>query len=274
MYWLGYLLGSIIKWGLDLISWAQTNIPIFIDNVVTFFAELPGKIWAWLLAVINNIGIWAGDMAAKATAAGTQFLSIMISFFAQLPGRVWTWLKNVIGQCHAVCRRYGRQGNQAAGIGFFDNIVNALLDLPSKMAEIGGNIVSGIWQGISDGWKWLLDSVKNLATSLFNGAKDALDIHSPSKKFRWLGEMCVEGMDEPLADYNPYGTLKASMQAKAQDVRGSFMASIGTAQTAGASGATRNIEQTINIYQPVKSPSEMMRAARLEQQYGLAGGLA
>lgn len=167
MYWLGYLLGSIIKWGLDLINWAQTNIPIFIGKVVSFFSQLPEKIWGWLQKTISNLAKFAGDMVVKATSAGK---------------------------------------------GFFDNIVNALLDLPSKMAEIGGNIVSGIWQGISDGWKWLLDSVKNLATSLFNGAKDALDIHSPSKKFRWLGEMCVEGMDEPLADYNPYDTLKKTMK--------------------------------------------------------------
>ena len=55
--------------------------------------------------------------------------------------------------------------------------------------------------------------VKNLANSLFQGAKDALEIHSPSKKFKWLGEMCVEGMDAPLADYNPYETLKDSMDA-------------------------------------------------------------
>ena len=236
MYCLGYLLGSIIKWGLDLISWAQTNIPIFIDNVVTFFAELPGKIWAWLLAVINNIGIWAGDMAAKATAAGTQFLSIMISFFAQLPGRVWTWLKNVIGNVTLFVADMAGKAT-AAGKGFFDNIVNALLDLPSKMAEIGGNIVSGIWQGISDGWKWLLDSVKNLATSLFNGAKDALDIHSPSKKFKWLGEMCVEGMDEPLADYNPYDTLKKTM------TYGSFPADL-KVHTSGIASMVQGVKNT------------------------------
>ena len=32
-----------------------------------------------------------------------------------------------------------------------------------------------------------------------------------------------------------------------------------------------NVYQTININQPVKTPSETARAIRLEQQYGLAG---
>ena len=100
-----------------------------------------------------------------------------------------------------------------AGKGFFDNIVSAIQELPEKMAEIGGQIVSGIWKGISGGWDWLVSQVKSLAISLFKGAKDALDIHSPSKKFQWIGEMCVAGMDIPLADYNPYETLQESMDA-------------------------------------------------------------
>ena len=32
-----------------------------------------------------------------------------------------------------------------------------------------------------------------------------------------------------------------------------------------------NVYQTINIHQPVKTPSETARAIRLEQQYGMAG---
>lgn len=38
-----------------------------------------------------------------------------------------------------------------------------------------------------------------------------------------------------------------------------------------SNGIVNNVRQTFNINQPVKSPSELMRAARLEQQYGLAG---
>ena len=34
---------------------------------------------------------------------------------------------------------------------------------------------------------------------------------------------------------------------------------------------TKEVNQTFNIYQPVKTPSEVARAIRLEQQYGLAG---
>lgn len=210
MYWLGYLLTSIAMWGLSLMQWAVTAIPEFINNVVTFFSELPGKIGEWLTNTIQNIAAWCGEMAAKATEAGTQFISNVIASIKQLPEKTATWLKNTIAKVLTFISDMKTKATEA-GKGFFDNITTALSSLPEKMMEIGSNIVSGIWKGISAGWDWLITSVKNLATSLFKGAQDALDIHSPSRKFKWLGEMCVEGLDEPLEDYNPYDTLKKSM---------------------------------------------------------------
>lgn len=214
MYWLGYILTSIIAWNADMITWVAENIPVLIDNIVTFFSELPGKIREWLLDVIAKIVEWNVDMTAKATKAGSDFIEGVISFIKDLPSRIWTWLLHTITKAASFIVKFKKKATDA-GQGFFDNIVSAIEELPEKMAEIGGQIVSGIWKGISGGWDWLVSQVKSLATSLFKGAKDALDIHSPSKKFQWLGEMCVAGMDIPLADYNPYETLQESMDAGA-----------------------------------------------------------
>lgn len=212
MYWLGYVLTSIIAWNADMITWVAENIPVLIDNIVTFFSELPGKIWDWLLEVIAKIIAWNVDMTTKAIEAGSDFIEGVIDFIKELPGEIWDWLLNTITKVASFIVKFKKKATDA-GEGFFDNIVDAITDLPEKMAEIGGQIVSGIWKGISGGWDWLVGQVKNLATSLFKGAKDALDIHSPSKKFQWLGEMCVAGIDMPLADYNPYETLQESMDA-------------------------------------------------------------
>lgn len=210
MYWLGYILTSIIAWNADMITWVAENIPVLIDNIVTFFSELPGKIREWLLDVIAKIVEWNVDMTTKATKAGSDFIEGVISFIKDLPSRIWTWLLNTITKVASFIVKFKEKATDA-GQGFFDNIVSAIEELPEKMAEIGGQIVSGIWKGISGGWDWLVSQVKSLATSLFKGAKDALDINSPSKKFQWIGEMCVAGMDIPLADYNPYATLQESM---------------------------------------------------------------
>lgn len=212
MYWLGFILTSLILWGQDLINWATTAIPEFAETIVTFFSELPEKIAAFFGKILADLAVWASNMVAKAVETGTNFRDSIVTFFSQLPERIATLLGKVIGRILSFAAKM-RERASDAGKGFFDNIVAALKDLPSRMREIGKYIVDGIWTGISGGWDWLTGQVKNLANSLFQGAKDALEIHSPSKKFKWLGEMCVEGMDAPLADYNPYETLKDSMDA-------------------------------------------------------------
>lgn len=80
-------------------------------------------------------------------------------------------------------------------------------NLPSEMIKVGTEIVNGLWNGISSGWTWLTDKVKNLAKGLLDAAKSVLGIHSPSKEFAYLAEMCVEGMDNVIGAYNPYKTI-------------------------------------------------------------------
>lgn len=67
-------------------------------------------------------------------------------------------------------------------------------------ASIGSNIVQGIQNGISGLWGNLVDSVSNGVTNLWNNAKNALGIASPSKKFKYIGEMSVEGTMEGFED--------------------------------------------------------------------------
>lgn len=113
-------------------------------------------------------------------------------------------------------------------------ISRAFIDLAYKFAEAGKNIVTGLWNGIKSGWSWLVDGVKNLANSLLEGAKSALGIHSPSRKFRWVGEMCVAGMDEPLEEYDPYDTLNKSMALNTGSLRAEFAGAYTGLPAAGA----------------------------------------
>lgn len=91
-----------------------------------------------------------------------------------------------------------------------------------KWSEIGVNMLKGLWRGIQNGWSWLADQVGNLANDLFGAACDALDINSPSKKFEWIGDMCIAGLDEPIEDYNPYDTLQNSMKANTAGLQATF----------------------------------------------------
>jgi hypothetical protein len=105
------------------------------------------------------------------------------------------------------------------GVEVFDELIDSFCDV--EWSEIGSNILDGIWKGLKN-WSWLTKKVKNLANNLFDAACDALEIHSPSRKFAWVADMCIAGMDEPLEDYNPYETLQDSMKANISGLQASF----------------------------------------------------
>lgn len=266
--WLVNAFNQVVTWASNMIAKAIETGQNFVQNLINFIQTLPEKMWNWLLQVIQKAIAWKTDMLNKAKEAGENFVKNVIDFIKNLPSKIQEWFTNVITNAATFVTDMGNKATEA-GKGFFDNIVTALSELPGKMGEIGSNIVSGMWQGISNGWGWLVGQVQSLANSLFQGAKDALGIHSPSRKFKWIGQMCVEGMDEPLREYNPYDTLQKSMRGNAGTLSMSMLAGL---KSGSYNKTTRNeTNQTFNIYQPVKTPSELMRAARLEQQYGLAG---
>ena len=72
-------------------------------------------------------------------------------------------------------------------------LVKALGEGVKSFISIGADLVKGLWQGIKDAWAWLKESVSNLASSLFDAVKSIFGISSPSKKFKWIGEMIGEG---------------------------------------------------------------------------------
>lgn len=79
-------------------------------------------------------------------------------------------------------------------LGLFNSFVNA------DWKSIGSNIIQGIANGISGLWGWLVDEVSQGVTRLWESAKKALGIASPSKKFAYIGEMSVEGTMEGFED--------------------------------------------------------------------------
>lgn len=269
MYWLGFVLMSIVLWGADLIDWVAVNIPIFVENIVTFVSELPGKIAGFLGEIIGSVIAWGNNMRLKAIETGTKFVDNVVNFIKTLPGKIAGFLEDVIGKVVGFASNMKTKATEA-GRGFFDNIVSALTDLPNKMSEIGGQIVNGIMTGISNGWGKLVDYVKNLANSLFQGAKDALEIHSPSRKFKWLAEMCVAGFDEGMDGLMNTDSMTRNINASMSTVQ----ANMSGARTGGSIGGFGSFNQTINVNQQISTPDELARIVRLESRYGLMRGVA
>lgn len=202
-------------------SFFTEKIPEMFNNLLQWFIALPDNITYWLGYALGKIIVWCITLPEKAREAGKAFLENVINFFKNLPSNIETWLLNAVAKVSEWNSKLREKGAEAAK-GLLTAVVDGLKNLPSKMLEIGGNIVKGLWQGIQNMIGWFKDKIHNFFSGIVDGVKDTLDIHSPSKKFAWIGKMCIEGFEDPFDDYDPYtpfndavnaniGTMQANM---------------------------------------------------------------
>lgn len=210
-----YALLNVSKWSLDMISKAKEMGQNFLNNVINFFSQLPGKVLGFVTYTLVNILEWKTNMENKAREMAQNFLNNVITFFIQLPGKVQNFLISTIMNVIKWVVDMKNKATEAAR-GFFNNVVSGLSGLPGKMLEIGSNIVTGLWNGISAGWGWLQEQVSSLASSLLQGVKDALGIQSPSREFRdQVGRWIPPGIGEGFAAAMP--ALIKDMQREIDD---------------------------------------------------------
>lgn len=92
-----------------------------------------------------------------------------------------------------------------------DNLQNEFLNklleiLPPQLENIGFMTITGFESGLTSRMGAILVQVKNFADDVVNEMQRALDIHSPSRKMKWLGQMTMAGYDEGISK-SAKGTL-------------------------------------------------------------------
>nr|DAS52313.1 MAG TPA: tail tape measure protein [Caudoviricetes sp.] len=117
---------------------------------------------------------------------------------------------------------------QAAAEGNAEKAQEILTTSIDEFKSIGGYITEGIANGMSNkkAQKELNTAVDFLVDNTLGDLKKKLGIHSPSKEFKWLGQMCIEGFDEPFEDYNPYDNLNSAMKANKNTLKMNYNAGL------------------------------------------------
>lgn len=74
-------------------------------------------------------------------------------------------------------------------------IKNGLGNLWSVAKDIGGDLIRGLWNGISDAGEWLREKISGFFGGVVENIKDFFGIHSPSTLFRdMIGKNLVKGI--------------------------------------------------------------------------------
>ena len=73
-------------------------------------------------------------------------------------------------------------------------IVGGLASGYGQLADVGMNLVRGLWNGIQSLADWLWNKVASWCASIWDGITDYFGIHSPSKQMAWVGDMLTRGL--------------------------------------------------------------------------------
>ena len=205
----------IIQAGIDLLISLIQALPEIITTIVN---AIPLIISGIIEAVLGNID--------KIIMAGVELL---VSLVANLPVIIVEIVKAV--------------PQIIAGI------VTAFGSLMYKIVEIGGNIVSGLWEGIQGLASWLWDKVSDWISGIWDGICDFFGIASPSKEMGWIGEMLVDGLAGAI-DSDGVKAVKAAegmsaeitdvMHGLAKDMETSIPTDFDISTTANVSSALSN----------------------------------
>lgn len=78
------------------------------------------------------------------------------------------------------------------------NPVSWITKIVPKMIEIGAEVLPGLWAGIKSGWNNMISNIKEFINGFVQGFKDGLGIASPSKVFKEIGKLCMDGLMSAL----------------------------------------------------------------------------
>ena len=163
------------------------------------------------------------DVAKKVYSAIKEFFGKAFEFIKEAIGKAISWVKENWPLILAILT--GPIGLAIKAIvDNFDNIKdkvgeviarikNLFGDLPENMANIGKNIVTGLWNGMQNMVGWLRDRVTGFFKNLIpSWAEKALGISSPSKVFASIGKNIIGGLQ---STFNAPAVKSVSTRAQA-----------------------------------------------------------
>lgn len=161
---------------------------------------------------------------------------------------IWGKIKEVFSTVVSAIAKFFTETIPNAG----KEMVNWFASLPSKMREIGVNIVQGLKNGIAQMWENLKNWFTSKVNALVSGVKSVLGIASPSKVFAGIGGFMAEGLGEGFDDQ--FKTVKEDIESSMNfdaanasiNVSGSVQKQVANAATSTQNAQNSN-DKSINL---------------------------
>lgn len=160
-------------------------------------AEIATGLWSKAQGVLNAV-MSANPIALVVMAIGALIAIVVVAY------QKCDWFRNGVNALF--------NGIKTA----FTSVVDWFKELPSKVVSVGGDLVKGIWNGISNGYTWITGKIKEWCGNVVDKIKGFFGIHSPSKVMAdEVGKYLMQGVGVGMDDDD---SAEKSMKSKVKSI--------------------------------------------------------
>jgi hypothetical protein len=253
------LMGEADKFGQVFSEGMGKNAEAFNDNISRLqgtFGALAASIATAALPYLVQFSDWLVANSGNITQAAVGFIEFTASI-AQMGLAVGAAVASVIAAYQSwqvKGRELGAEINQ-----FATNIVAWFAAIPEKMAQIGAQIIDGLWAGISNAAEGLKAKVTGIASGIKDSFTGFFQIRSPSRVMMEVGQNVMAGLNDGMA----------SMQGDAQNIAQSIGSTIGDA-FAGVINGSMSVKDALKSV--LSSVASMLANSAIKTLFGGMGG--
>lgn len=245
------LVGALVAAQPQIIASLIASIPTIVQSLVdALVAAWPGfitSVQGLLDRVIPAFTEWGNNLVTNVKTSFNQFVAGAMQILGTLTGKVKSALSKVLSVVTSWGSSMAAKG-KAAATQLATAIITKVKEIPTKMADIGKNIVEGLWNGIKGMTSWLTDKLKEWCNGAIDTIKGFFGIESPSKVMRdEVGKMLAEGMAQGITKNT--NIITGAMQKAGEMMTTAFDANVnlvGDAPMSGVQSNTFNNTITVN----------------------------
>lgn len=174
------LIPTIVDVVLQIVETLIDNIDLLIDAAIEIILALAQGLIDSLPKLIEKLPEIIIKIVKAIIENAPKMLDAAVELISMLSEGLWNGFKDIMGKLGGWIKT---------------NILDPIGEKVSEFADMGGNLIKGIWDGISNKAEWLWNKVSGFFTSLTDRIKDFFGIHSPSRLFRdEIGAMMAQGI--------------------------------------------------------------------------------
>ena len=173
-------------------------IPKIIVAIITGLLKLIPKLVEFGADILSKVGSWFVNMITTASEKASEFVTKIIDKIKELPGKLWEKFKDGLQKVVDFGSKLKEKAKEA-GSKLVNGIKDKIKSLPDDIKETGKNLISGLWDGITDKFDWLIEKIKGFASNVTDKIKGFFGIHSPSRVMRdEVGKFLALGIAEGI----------------------------------------------------------------------------